>query len=42
MARLLKQKGVIDEIITRARHLIPTVQGLLAHRSVPFEALAED
>jgi hypothetical protein len=41
-ARLLRQQGVIDEIITRAGHFIPTVQGLLAHRSVPFEALARD
>jgi hypothetical protein len=41
-ARLLKQQGLIDEIITRAGHFIPTVQGLLAHRSVPFEALAKD
>ncbi len=41
-ARLLKQQGVIDEIITHAGHFIPTVQGLLAHRSVPFEALAKD
>ena len=40
-ARLLRQQGVIDEIITRAGHFIPTVQGLLAHRSVPFEALAK-
>jgi hypothetical protein len=40
-ARLLKQQGVIDEIITRADHFIPTVQGLLADRSVPFEALAK-
>jgi hypothetical protein len=39
---LLRQQGVIDEIITRAGHFIPAVQGLLAHRSVPFEALARD
>jgi hypothetical protein len=41
-ARLLKQQGVVDEIITREAHFIPTVQGLLAHCSVPFEALAKD
>jgi hypothetical protein len=41
-ARLLKKQGVIDEIITRADHFIPTVQGLLAHRSVSFEAMAKD
>jgi len=41
-ARLLKEQGVIDEIITHADHFIPTVQGLLVHRSVPFEALAKD
>lgn len=41
-ARFLKEQGVIDEIITRAGHFIPTVQGLLADRSVPFEALAKD
>ena len=41
-ARLLRQQGVIDEIITRAGHFIPTVQGVLAHRSVPFEALVRD
>jgi hypothetical protein len=40
-ARLLKKQGVIEEIITRDDHLIPTVQGLLAHRSVPFEAMAK-
>ena len=41
-ARLLKQQGLIDEIITRADHFIPIVQGLLAHRAVPFEALAKN
>ena len=41
-ACLLKEQGVIDEIITRAGHFIPTVQGLLAHRSAPLEALAKD
>ena len=41
-ARLLKEQGVIDEIITHAGHFIPTVQGLLAHRPVPSEALAND
>jgi hypothetical protein len=41
-ARLLRQQGVIDEIITRAGHFIPTVQGVLAHRSVQFEALVRD
>ena len=40
--RLLKEQGVIDAIITRAGHFIPTMQGLLAQRSVPFEALAKD
>jgi len=38
-ARLLKEQGAIDEIITRAGHFIPTVQGLLDNRAVPFEAL---
>jgi hypothetical protein len=41
-ARLLKEQGVTDEIITRAGHFIPTVQGLLAHRSAPLEALPKD
>jgi len=41
-ARLLKEQGVIDAIITRAGHFIPIMQGLLAHRSVPFEALAKN
>ncbi len=41
-ARLLKQQGVIDEIITHADHFIPTVQGLLACRPAPAEALAKD
>jgi hypothetical protein len=41
-ARLLKEQGVIDEIITHAGHFIPTAQGLLAHRPAPFEALAKD
>ena len=40
-ARLLKQQGVIDEIITRGDHFIPVVQGLLAQRSVPFDALTK-
>ena len=38
----VKDSGVIDAIITRAGHFIPTMQGLLAQRSVPFEALAKD
>ena len=41
-ARLLKEKGVIEEIITRADHFIPTMQGLLAHRPARFEVLAND
>ena len=41
-ARLLKEKGVIDEIITRAGHFIPTVHDLLAHRPIRFEVLAND
>jgi len=40
-ARLLKQQGSIDEIITRAGHFIPTVQGLLARRWAAFEAQAK-
>ena len=40
-ARLLKQQGAIDEIITHADHFIPTVQGLLAPRSAAFEAVAK-
>ena len=41
-ARLLKQQGVIDEIITRAGQFIPTVHDLLDHCSTPFEALAKN
>jgi len=41
-ARLLKEQGVIDEIITHAGHFVPTVQGLLARRPAPLEALAND
>ena len=33
-ARLLKQAGSIDEIITRAGHFIPIARGLLANRSI--------
>ena len=40
-ARLLKQQGVIEEIITRGDHFIPTVEGLLARRSAAFAVLAK-
>ncbi len=39
-AKLLKQAGVIDEIITRAGHFIPAVRSLLANAPIPDETLA--
>ena len=33
-ARLLKEAGIMDEIITRAGHFIPTARSLLADRSI--------
>ena len=39
-ARLLEQAGLIDEIITRAGHFIPTVRTLLADHSIAGGVLA--
>jgi hypothetical protein len=39
-ARLLKQCGIIDEIITRDSHFIPTARSLLANRSISTRILA--